>query len=132
MLRWSLGLTRFNHVMNEDIRRRMGVAAIIDKMREARLHWFGHVIRSGDDTVAKTAYHLSPLGRRRALGKADSIKIKGVEVPYTRGDLMTQPDHLTAFRPKGNEGEKKGLPTQMPSVSFWAFWDSAFPSCRAV
>ncbi|KAG7329620.1 hypothetical protein KOW79_007794 [Hemibagrus wyckioides] len=35
MFRWSLGLT-----------------------------WYGHVIRSGDDTEAKTAYHFSPPGRR--------------------------------------------------------------------
>ncbi|KAK3540838.1 hypothetical protein QTP86_002345 [Hemibagrus guttatus] len=42
---------------------RMGDAPIIDKMHEARLCWYGHVIQSGNDTVAKTAYHLSPPGR---------------------------------------------------------------------
>ncbi len=33
-------------------------------MCEARLRWYDHIIRSGDDTVVKTAYNLSPLGRR--------------------------------------------------------------------
>ncbi|XP_056107178.1 uncharacterized protein LOC130085442 [Rhinichthys klamathensis goyatoka] len=64
MLRWSLGLTRFDRVMNEDVRRRMGVVPIVQKMREARLCWYGHVIRSGDETTVKTAYNLSPPGQR--------------------------------------------------------------------
>uniref|UniRef100_A0A914WD71 Reverse transcriptase domain-containing protein n=1 Tax=Plectus sambesii TaxID=2011161 RepID=A0A914WD71_9BILA len=64
MLRWPLGLTRLDHVMNVDVRRRMGVAPITTKMREARLRWFGHVVRSAEGTVANTAYHLSPPGRR--------------------------------------------------------------------
>ncbi len=41
-----------------------GVAPIVDKMREDRLRWYGHIIRSGDDTVAKIAYNLSPPGWR--------------------------------------------------------------------
>ncbi len=34
MLRWCLGLTRFDHVPNDDVRRRMRVAPIKEKMRE--------------------------------------------------------------------------------------------------
>ncbi|KAK3560882.1 hypothetical protein QTP86_022912 [Hemibagrus guttatus] len=37
MLRWSLGLTRWVHVMNTDVRKIMGIGPITDKMQEARL-----------------------------------------------------------------------------------------------
>ncbi len=61
---------RLDRVRNEDVRRRMGVSPIVEKMCEAWLRWYGHIIRSGDDTVAKTAYNLSPPGRRpRGLSK---------------------------------------------------------------
>ncbi len=33
-------------------------------MREARLRWYGHVIRSGEESVAGRALHLSPDGQR--------------------------------------------------------------------
>uniref|UniRef100_W5NNC4 Uncharacterized protein n=1 Tax=Lepisosteus oculatus TaxID=7918 RepID=W5NNC4_LEPOC len=36
MIWWCLSLTRFDHVLNDDVRRRMGVAPIMEKMREGR------------------------------------------------------------------------------------------------
>ena len=64
MLRWSLGLTRYDRITNDDVRKRMGVAPITDKMRESRLRWYGHVIRSDEKTVAKNALQFSPKGKR--------------------------------------------------------------------
>ena len=64
MLRWSLSLTRRDRVTNADIRKQMGVSPITDKMRETRLRWYGHIIRSDVNSVAKTALQLSPQGRR--------------------------------------------------------------------
>ncbi|KAK3556425.1 hypothetical protein QTP70_008341 [Hemibagrus guttatus] len=55
ILRWSVSLTRWDHVMNTDVRKIMGIVPVTDKMQEARLRWYGHVIRSADDSVAKTA-----------------------------------------------------------------------------
>ncbi|XP_077061885.1 uncharacterized protein LOC143714541 [Siphateles boraxobius] len=62
MLRWSLGLTRLDDVMNIDVRKRMEIAPITEKMLEARLHWYGHVTRSHENSVAKTAMRLDPPG----------------------------------------------------------------------
>ncbi|XP_056112726.1 uncharacterized protein LOC130089448 [Rhinichthys klamathensis goyatoka] len=67
MLRWTLGLTRLDHVMN--IRKIMGVAPITEKMREARLRWYGHVIRSEEESVARRALRLSPEGKSERRGR---------------------------------------------------------------
>ena len=43
ILRWMCGNTRRDKVRNEDIRTKIGVASIEEKMRENHLRWFGHV-----------------------------------------------------------------------------------------
>ncbi len=64
MLRWTLGLTRWDQVMNEDVRKTMGVPPIMEKMREARLRWYGHVVRSEEESIAKRALCLNMEGKR--------------------------------------------------------------------
>ncbi|PIO71067.1 hypothetical protein TELCIR_07040 [Teladorsagia circumcincta] len=49
MLRWTAGVTRLDRILNDAIRERFGVAPIADKMREARLRWYGHVLRGSDE-----------------------------------------------------------------------------------
>src|SRR6185295_20331220 len=56
--------TRLDRVTNVDVRRRLGVAPIQEKMREGRLRWFGHVMRSEVHSVAETAFNLRVDGRR--------------------------------------------------------------------
>jgi len=43
------GNTRRDKVRNEDIRTKIGVASIKEKMRENRLRWFVHVRRRPTD-----------------------------------------------------------------------------------
>jgi hypothetical protein len=92
MLRWTLGLTRLDRVMNQDVRKVMGVAPITKKMRESRLRWYGHVRRSNDDSVAATALRLSPEGRRpRGRPKKrwlDRLKEDMRSVNVTRDDAL--------------------------------------------
>lgn len=64
MLRWIGGVTRFDHVPNDDTRNRYGVAPITDKMREARLRWYGHVLRAADETIAKIGLNVEVDGKR--------------------------------------------------------------------
>ncbi|PIO69918.1 hypothetical protein TELCIR_08246 [Teladorsagia circumcincta] len=64
MLRWTAGVTRLDHIRNGTIRKRFGVAPIADKMREARLRWYGHVLRANDDTVCKIGLDFNVPGKR--------------------------------------------------------------------
>jgi hypothetical protein len=43
MLRWICGHTRLDRVRNDDIRDRLGIASIGEKLIQHRLRWFGHV-----------------------------------------------------------------------------------------
>ncbi|KAG5575700.1 hypothetical protein H5410_055834 [Solanum commersonii] len=45
MLRWMCGHTRSDKIRNEVIREKVGGASVVDKLREARLRWFGHMKR---------------------------------------------------------------------------------------
>src|SRR6218665_3591842 len=53
MLRWILGISLKDMQRNENIRKKIGVACITDKIREARLRWYGHVERSGDNNIRR-------------------------------------------------------------------------------
>ena len=64
MLRWISGVTRFDHVRNDDSRKRYGIASINEKLREARLRWYGHVLRSDIKSLAHIAYSLKVTGAR--------------------------------------------------------------------
>jgi len=43
MFRWMCGNTRRDKVRNEDMRTKIGVTSIEEKMGEHRLRWFDHV-----------------------------------------------------------------------------------------
>jgi hypothetical protein len=45
MLRWICGHTRRDRVRNDDIRERLGVAPVEEKLVQHRLRWFGHIQR---------------------------------------------------------------------------------------
>ncbi|KAK3558621.1 hypothetical protein QTP86_022047 [Hemibagrus guttatus] len=51
MLRFSLGVTRLDRIRNEYIRGTAHVGRLGDKVREARLRWFGHVQRRESDNL---------------------------------------------------------------------------------
>jgi hypothetical protein len=43
MLRWICGYTRRDRVRNDDIRERLGLAPVEEKLMQHRLRWFRHI-----------------------------------------------------------------------------------------
>jgi len=64
MLRWILGVSLKDRKRNEDIRRTVGVASIMDKIREARLRWYGHVQRREDGNCVMRIMEAEVYGHR--------------------------------------------------------------------
>ncbi|KAG5632518.1 hypothetical protein H5410_004235 [Solanum commersonii] len=69
MLRWMCGHTRSDKIRNEVIREKVGVASVVDKLREARLRWFGHVKRRCTDALVRRCEGLVVEGTRRGRGR---------------------------------------------------------------
>ncbi|XP_070007264.1 uncharacterized protein [Nicotiana sylvestris] len=69
MLRWMCGHTRMDKIRNEDIREKVGVAPMEDKMREVRLRWFGHIQRRSTDAPVRRCERLAVVGTRRGRGR---------------------------------------------------------------
>jgi hypothetical protein len=63
MLHWYYGHTRRDRVRNDDIRDRVGVAPIEEKLIQHRLRWFGHVQRRPPEVPVHT----------RVLKRADNV-----------------------------------------------------------
>ncbi|KAK3543217.1 hypothetical protein QTP70_013687 [Hemibagrus guttatus] len=59
MLRFSLGVTRLDRVRNEYIRGTAHVGRLGDKVREARLRWFGHVQRRESENIVAGLHTLT-------------------------------------------------------------------------
>jgi hypothetical protein len=65
MLRWMSGVTLKDKMRNEHVRGSLRVAPIADKMREARLRWFGHVERRSEGHVIRRIQTMVVEGKRR-------------------------------------------------------------------
>ncbi|KIH64119.1 hypothetical protein ANCDUO_05575 [Ancylostoma duodenale] len=64
MLRWMGGVIRLDRICNQDIRQRFDIAPITEKLREARLRWYGHVLRADNDSIRKIGFDLDVRGKR--------------------------------------------------------------------
>ncbi|KAK3572128.1 hypothetical protein QTP86_022206 [Hemibagrus guttatus] len=65
MLRFSLGVTRLDRIRNEYIRGTAHVGHLGDKVREARLRWFGHVQRRKSEYIGRRMLDMELPGRRQ-------------------------------------------------------------------
>ncbi|KAK3536886.1 hypothetical protein QTP86_027004 [Hemibagrus guttatus] len=65
MLRFSLGVTRLDRIRNEYIRGTAHVGRLGDKIREARLRWFGHVQRMESEYIGRRMLDMELPGRRQ-------------------------------------------------------------------
>ncbi|KAK3547417.1 hypothetical protein QTP86_018916, partial [Hemibagrus guttatus] len=65
MLRFSLGVIRLDRIRNEYIRGTAPVGRLGDKVREARLRWFGHVQRRESEYIGRRMLDMKLPGRRQ-------------------------------------------------------------------
>ncbi|KAG5623698.1 hypothetical protein H5410_008916 [Solanum commersonii] len=103
MLRWMCGPTRSDKIRNEVIREKVGVASVVDKLREARLRWFGHVKRQADAPV-----------RRRGVG----CRVRrGVETIEHGEFVRVRTVHLNG---------KPRVLTLKQDLHYWPSWELRF------
>ena len=69
MLRWMCGNTRRDKVKNKDIRIKIGVASIEEKMRENCLRWFDNVRRRPTDAPVRRVKRINLGQVKRAQGR---------------------------------------------------------------
>ena len=70
MIRWICGHMRLDKIRNEAIRSKIGVTSIEDKMREARLRWFGHIRRRPMDAPVRRGETIECLDHKRRRGRS--------------------------------------------------------------
>ncbi|VDO79606.1 unnamed protein product [Heligmosomoides polygyrus] len=63
MLLWTTEVTRMDRIRRDAIGQKFGVTPIADKMREARLRWYGHVLRGKEESVRRIGLELKVSGK---------------------------------------------------------------------
>ena len=82
MLRWICGHTRRDRVRNDDIRERLGVAPIEEKLVQHRLRWFGHVQRRPSDAPVRSGILSQDSNVKRGRGRPKLTWVEAI-----KGDL---------------------------------------------
>ncbi|MCJ8729260.1 hypothetical protein PDJAM_G00104010 [Pangasius djambal] len=93
MLRFSFGVTRLDRIRNEYIRGTAHVGRLGDKVREARLRWFGHVQRRESKYIGRRMLDMELPGRRRR-GRA---KKRQLEIVTALEDLNVNEEQNAVF-----------------------------------
>ena len=82
MLRWICGHTRRDRVQNDDIRDRLWVAPIEEKLVQHRLRWFGHVQRRPLEAPVRSGILSQDSNVKRGRGRPKLIWVEAI-----KGDL---------------------------------------------
>ncbi|VDO22513.1 unnamed protein product [Heligmosomoides polygyrus] len=106
MLRWTAGVMRLYQVHNDSIRQSFGVTPIFEKMREARLRWYGHALRANNDTVRMNGLNLMCTSTSLQVGYSNMPIAENVALMAERN---TDPEMIDAI--------VKKLPDELSQVS---------------
>jgi hypothetical protein len=71
MLRWICGHTRRDRVRNDDIRERLGVASVEEKLVQHRLRWFGHMQQRSADAPIRNEVIRRAGNKKRDRGRSN-------------------------------------------------------------
>jgi acetone carboxylase gamma subunit len=69
MLRWICGHARKDQIRNDDIRDRLGVAPIHEKLVQHHLRWFGHIQRRPPEAPVRSGILSHPENTKRGRGR---------------------------------------------------------------
>jgi hypothetical protein len=69
MLRWICGNTRRDRVRNDDIRERLGVAPVEEKLVQHHLRWFGHIQRRSAEAPVHSGVIRQSGNKKRGRGR---------------------------------------------------------------
>jgi hypothetical protein len=69
VLRWICGNTRRDQVRNDDIRERLGVASVEEKLVQHRLKWFRHIQRSPAEAPVQSGIIRRSGNKKRGRGR---------------------------------------------------------------
>jgi hypothetical protein len=79
MLRWICGNTRRDRVRNDDIRERLGVASVEEKLVQHRLRWFGHIQWRPADALVRSGVIRRSDNEKRGRGRPNLIYEESVK-----------------------------------------------------
>ena len=65
IMRWAMGVTRKDNIRNEYVRETAKIAKLGNKLRNAKLRWYGHVKRRVKDYMGKRIMEMAVPGRRK-------------------------------------------------------------------
>ena len=116
MLRFSLGVTRMDKIRNEYIRGTAQVGKFGEKTREARLRWYGHLLRKDDGYIGRRMLRMElPGKRKRGRPKRrfmDVVKEDMAEVEVTEEDTVDRRNwrkKSAVATPDGKSRKKKKM-----------------------
>ena len=66
MNRWTCGHTMLDKISNEEVRKKLNIKSLKVRCRQARLRWFGHVERRGEEHVLRYAWNMDVPGKRKS------------------------------------------------------------------
>ncbi|KAK3569374.1 hypothetical protein QTP86_026885, partial [Hemibagrus guttatus] len=109
MLRFSLGVTRLDRIRNEYIRGTAHVGRLGDKVREARLRWFGHVQRRESEYIGRRMLDMELPGRRQRGrpkrrymdGINEDMKLVGASVEDAEDRDSVDPNREDPYKEEG-------------------------------
>jgi hypothetical protein len=70
MLQWICGNTKRDRVRNDDIRERLGVALVEEKLVQHRLRWFGHIQQRPAEALVRSGVIRRTGNNRRGRGRS--------------------------------------------------------------
>jgi hypothetical protein len=79
MLRWICGHTRRDRVQNDDIRERLGVTPVEEKLVQHRLRWFGHIQRRPVESPIRNGVIRRTGNKKRDRGRPNLIREESVK-----------------------------------------------------